>query len=66
VCEAEIHYGLALMPTGRRRNERAISVEDAMIAATARAYALSVVTRDGADFAGCGVPVADPWLEDEA
>ena len=44
----------------------AISVEDAMIAATARAYALSVVTRNGADFAGCGVPVVDPWLEDEA
>jgi toxin FitB len=104
VCEAEIRYGLALMPAGRRRNERAsrmiallgsvfadrilafdsaaaalygairaaretvgkpISVEDAMIAATARAYALSVVTRNGVDFAGCGVRIVNPWSDDE-
>ena len=100
VCEAEIRYGLALMPVGRRRNERAsrmiallaavfadrilafdsaaaalygairaareatgepISVEDAMIAATARAYSLAIVTRNEVDFGGCGVRIINPW-----
>ncbi len=99
VCEAEIRYGLARMPAGRRRNEltnriiiffsgfatrilafdsaaaelygairtrreaigRPISVADAMIAATARAYSLAIATRDGDDFAGCGVRIVDPW-----
>ena len=100
VCEAEIHYGLARMPVGRRRNELAeriatfrstafpgrvlpfdgtcaarygefraareaaggpIAVEDAMIAATARAYGAIVATRNVADFADCGIQVIDPW-----
>ena len=98
VCEAEIRYGLARMPAGRRRNElasrvmiffsgfatrilafdsaaaclygairtrrevvgRPISVADAMIAATARAYSLAIATRNGGDFAGCGI--VDPWM----
>lgn len=103
VCEAEIRYGLARMPAGRRRNDLAgritlflatafagrivafdtaaaalygtiraareadgkpISVQDAMIAATARAYGLSVATRDGNDFTGCGLEITDPWLQD--
>ncbi len=39
-----------------------VSVEDAMIAATARAHGASaVMTRNVADFIGCGVPVIDPW-----
>lgn len=102
VCEAEIHYGLARMPAGRRRNDLAaritaflatvfagrimafdtpaaalygairaeregtgkpISVQDAMIAATARAYGLAIATRNGDDFAGCGVLVVNPWSE---
>jgi predicted nucleic acid-binding protein len=37
-----------------------ISVQDAMIAATARAYGLTIVTRDGDDFAGCGVRIVNP------
>jgi len=99
VCEAEIHYGLARMPAGRRRNELAdriaafrsaafpgrilpfdsacaarygeiraareaagqpIAVEDAMIAATARAYGAIVATRNVRDFANCGIQVIDP------
>src|SRR5882757_7190210 len=90
VCEAEIRYGLARMPHGRKRDGliaradtffetgfpdqvlrfdsacaalygeirhtreaagRPIMVEDAMIAATARAYGVGViVTRDTRDF----------------
>jgi predicted nucleic acid-binding protein len=101
VCEAEIHYGLARMPAGRRRDEltdriagfrmaafpgrilpfdgacaahygeiraareaagKPIAVEDAMIAATARAYGAVVATRNVTDFADCGIHVIDPWV----
>ena len=103
VCVAEIRYGLARLPTGRRRNDlagrvtaffaaafsdrtlafdsasaaiyaelraareaagRPVAVEDAMIAATARAYNAVVVTRNVADFTGCGVEVVNPWADD--
>ena len=40
-----------------------ISVEDAMIAATARAYGVrTIVTRNTKDFVDCGVASIDPWL----
>jgi toxin FitB len=101
ICEAEIRYGLARMPAGRRRDElikriatfldagfrdqilpfdracatvygeiraareasgRPISVEDALIAATARAYgAEAIATRDLKDFADCRISLIDPW-----
>jgi predicted nucleic acid-binding protein len=100
VCVAEIRYGLARMPAGRRRDELAtrietfltdgfeerilpfdavcaalygairaerearggpIEVEDAMIAATARAHGAAVATRNVADFEGCGIDVINPW-----
>jgi predicted nucleic acid-binding protein len=38
------------------------SIADAMIAASARAYSLTIATRDGGDFAGCGIRVVDPWM----
>jgi predicted nucleic acid-binding protein len=101
VCEAEIHYGLARMPAGRRRDELAdriagfrmaafpgrilpfdcacvahygeiraareatgkpIAVEDAMIAATARAYGAVVATHNVTDFVDCGIQAIDPWV----
>lgn len=34
---------------------------DALIAATARVHGMTVVTRDGADFANTGVKVLNPW-----
>ena len=40
-----------------------IAVEDAMIAATARAYGVrTIVTRNTNDFVDCGVALIDPWL----
>jgi predicted nucleic acid-binding protein len=39
-----------------------IAVEDAMIAATARAYGAVIATRNTSDFIDCGVPLIDPWL----
>ncbi len=100
ICEAEISYGLARLPTGQRRDDlasrlatlfasgfgkqilpfdslcashygairaareaagRSITVEDAMIAATARAYGAKVATRNVDDFRGCGAGIVDPW-----
>jgi predicted nucleic acid-binding protein len=102
VCEAEIRYGLARMPRGRKRDElitrvdmffetcfqdqvlrfdracaalygeirhareaagRPIMIEDAMIAATARAYGVqAIATRNTKDFVDCGMTLIDPWL----
>lgn len=103
MCEAELRYGLARLPAGRRRNElarrivelfatafhdrvlvfdsaaaalygtirtsreaagRPITVEDAVIAATARAYNVAIVTRNVGDFVGCGARVINPWSPD--
>jgi hypothetical protein len=101
VCVAEIRYGLARLPAGRRRDDltarittfleagfqdqilpfdalcapfygdirhareavgKPIAVEDAMIAATARAYgAQAIATRNTRDFIDCGVTLIDPW-----
>ncbi|MGA3006222.1 MAG: type II toxin-antitoxin system VapC family toxin [Acetobacteraceae bacterium] len=101
VCEAEIRYGIARMPVGRRREEliaridtffeigfrdqvlrfdrscaalygeirharesvgKPITIEEAMIAATARAYGVAaIVTRNTRDFVDCGVELIDPW-----
>jgi predicted nucleic acid-binding protein len=48
---------------GREAVGKPITVEDAMIAATARAYGVrAVVTRNTQDFADCGVALIDPWL----
>ena len=100
VCEAEMRYGLARLPPGRRKADltkriaaffadsfserilhfdhasaevygelravrdaagRPISVQDAMIAATASAYGTAIATRNVGDFVGCGVEIVDPW-----
>ncbi len=103
ISEAEMLYGLRLMPDGRRRDElrravmtafavafggrvlpsdraaaadyaewasyrrrigRPVGIADAQVAAIARARnAKAIATRHATDFAGCGVPLADPWLD---
>lgn len=101
IAEAELRFGLALLPPGQRRAGleaaleamfaqvlggrvlpfdsaaaapyavflaarraagRPVAMADAMIAAIAAAQgATALVTRNTADFAGCGVTLLDPW-----
>jgi toxin FitB len=45
----------------RRRAGRPVATLDLMIAAIARCHGASVVTRNVADFDGCGIAVVNPW-----
>jgi hypothetical protein len=45
----------------RRKSGQPISQTDAQIAAVARSRGAAIATRNGSDFAGCGVPIVDPW-----
>ena len=47
----------------RRRAGRPAATADLMIAAIARVHRASVVTRDTAGFAGCGLTLIDPWMD---
>ncbi len=62
------HYAERVLPVdaatadewGRLRAIRSVPVVDALIAATASARGLTLVTRNGKDVEGLGVPVIDP------
>jgi|HubBroStandDraft_6_1064221.scaffolds.fasta_scaffold117347_3 predicted nucleic acid-binding protein len=56
---AATHYAEILM--ARRRTGKPMETLDVQIAATALAAGAAVVTRNLADFAGCGLDVIDPW-----
>lgn len=45
----------------RQRLGQPLAVADGLIAATALVRGLAIATRNGQDFAGCGVQVVDPW-----
>jgi hypothetical protein len=47
----------------RRGAGRPASAADLMIAAIARVHSASVVTRNSAGFAGCGLDLIDPWAQ---
>ncbi|MCS5700365.1 type II toxin-antitoxin system VapC family toxin [Cyanobium sp. FGCU-52] len=49
----------------RDRSWRAMATADAVIAATALTHRASLATRDGADFAGIGLEVINPWTSSE-
>lgn len=101
ISEAEMLYGVALVPSGRRREDlrravmtvfstllagrvlpfdsaaaaafaewaadrrrvgKPVGMPDLQIAAIAKARGASAIaTRNTRDFAGCGVPLIDPW-----
>ena len=47
----------------RERAGSPVAQEDGMIAAIAKVAGATVLTRDEAGFAGCGVPVVNPWRQ---
>lgn len=51
----------ALLRAGAQKTGQIVSLGDALIAGTARAHALAVVTRNVADFQGLGVDLINPW-----
>lgn len=44
---------------------RPLPAVDSLLAATAASHDLTIVTRNGRDFAGLGVPVIDPWTDED-
>jgi predicted nucleic acid-binding protein len=51
----------AVVAAARREAGRPIAGANCQIAAIARAHGAAVATRNGRDFAGCGIEVVDPW-----
>ena len=47
----------------RRRQGRPIAEMDAQIAAIAHLHSALLATRNTADFDGCGIRLANPWLD---
>ena len=73
ITQAEILYGIAALPIGRRRSaltpkrhrtklrRNPIDGFDALIAAIALAAGAAIATRDHGGFTGCGLALIDPW-----
>ena len=57
------HY--AAIMAERRSQGRPIGVQDAMIAAIARAHGAAVATRNVKDFEGTGVKLINPWEHED-
>jgi toxin FitB len=49
----------------RRKIGRPIREFDAQIAAVARVYGATLITRDGNGFVSCGLTVIDPWTVED-
>lgn len=61
--EAETGLRWAQLLATLRASGRAMPIKDSLIAATALVHALTVVTRNRADFAKAGVKIVDPFQQ---
>jgi predicted nucleic acid-binding protein len=62
--EAETGLRWAELLAGLRRAGRAMPIKDSLIAATALAHSLIVVTRSRVDFEEAGGKIVDPFVEE--
>lgn len=62
--DSESAEAYASIAATRRASGNPISLPDAQIAAIAAANGMAVVTRNEADFAGVGVDIVNPWMND--
>ena len=72
ISEAEVRYGVSILPAGRRRERLLAEIEGLLREDfagrvlpldrdAARANGAAVATRDEDDFEGCGINVLNPW-----
>ena len=54
-------HAFSWISSSRRKRGRPMSELDAQIAAIARVHGATLVTRNIADFEGCGVKLVNPW-----
>jgi len=54
MTQAEILYGIALLPSGKRQ-------ADAQIASICYTRQATLATRNVSDFEGCGIAIVNPW-----
>ena len=62
--EVEMNEWAALQASAEKSGHR-LPVVDSLLAATARCHGLTLATRNLHDFRHCGIPVLDPWAEEE-
>ncbi len=69
VTLAELRYGIARLPVGRRRRSlaqgRPIEAMDGLVAATARVHGLELASRNVRDFEGASISIHNPWTAAE-
>jgi len=61
--DSEIAEGWGVLLARSEAEGRRMNLMDCFLAATAKAYKLTLVTRNGKDFVGFGVEVFDPWAD---
>ena len=61
--EEQAARSFSRIAAGRRKQGRPIAEMDAQIAAIAQVHGATLATRNIADFQGCGIRLANPWLD---